>query len=198
MALIDCPECGHGFSQYAKTCPQCGFPNPLALHPAGRGRALAKRETREIEPSPGWDPEPEAGRWQAPAVPPEYRPPQAEYRLPPEPPPKRQEPETITAYAVETEPHYDNSLTGFFHGKTHFWFALCIYYLGGTVALYVATVALGTPLFMLFVGGGWAFVGLFLLLWNAKNLEHDSGKWLARIVIVLILLSWIGAAAHGH
>ena len=33
MALVDCPECGRRFSQYAKICPEYHFPNPLSLYP---------------------------------------------------------------------------------------------------------------------------------------------------------------------
>ena len=196
MALVDCPECGRRFSQYAKVCPRCHFPNPLALYPPGGGRALTKRRTQELEPPQDWDTDEEAGRWQPPAASPEYRTPRPEYRPQPEPAPQPQRagPETITAYEVVKEHHYDNSLSGFFHGKTHFWFGLCIYYLGGVFALTVATAALGHPIVMLFVIGSWAFVGMFFLLWNAKNLPQASGTWFARIVIVLILLCWIGAA----
>jgi hypothetical protein len=198
MALIDCPECGNGFSQYAKTCPQCGFPNPLAAHPVSRGRALAKQGTRDIEPVSGWNPEPEEEGWQPPIRRPAYRPPQPAYRLPSQPQPLRQEPETFATYAVETAPHHDNSLSGFFHGKTNFWFALCTYYLGGTIALTVTAVVLGEPEFMKVGVGGWLFLGLFLLFWNAKNLVHDSGKWIARLIIIIILLSMIGVVPHGH
>lgn len=101
MALIDCPDCGRRFSQYAKACPDCDFPNPLAEHPSGRGRALTKRRSQEVQPAPEWDTDEEAGRWQPPTVPPEYRPPQPQYRPPPEP--QRREPETLTAYAVKEE-----------------------------------------------------------------------------------------------
>lgn len=51
MALVDCPECGHGFSQYAKTCPKCNFPNPLARYLPGWGRALTKRRAQELQPA---------------------------------------------------------------------------------------------------------------------------------------------------
>ena len=62
----------------------------------------------------------------------------------------------------------------------------------------VATVVLGKPEFMEVGVGGWLFLGLILLFWNAKNLAHDSGKWIARLIIIIILLSWIGAGPHGH
>ena len=29
MALVNCPECGHEMSEYAKICPNCGCPNRL-------------------------------------------------------------------------------------------------------------------------------------------------------------------------
>lgn len=29
MALVNCPECGHKMSEYAKICPSCGCPNRL-------------------------------------------------------------------------------------------------------------------------------------------------------------------------
>ena len=135
-------------------------------------------------------------RWQPPIQRPEYQP-QSTYR-PPGQQSIRQETETITVYAVETEPHHDNSLSGFFHGKTNFWFALCTYYLGGTIALSVAMVVLGRPEFMAVGIGGWLFLGLFLLFWNAKNLAHDSGKWIVRLIIIIILLSLIGVGPHGH
>ena len=187
MALIDCPECSHGFSQYAASCPQCGFPNPLAAHSKGGGRALAQRPHAEFAP-PIRYPEPAVDAWQpAPA--------RAEYFAPsPPPPPPSRSAEPVTVYAVEEKKTYDNSLSGFFHGKAYFWFALCVYYLGGFIALGVATIALGEPEALVFGAGGYAFVGLFLLLWNSKNLDRNSSKWLARIVIVMILLSWIGAA----
>lgn len=149
MALIDCPE-----------CPRCHFPNPLAEHPSGRSRALTKRRSQDLQVAPDWDTDEEAGRWQPPAAPPEYRPPQPQPRRP-EPPPKQSE--TITAYEVVTEPQHDNSLAGLFHGKTNFWFALCVYFLGGTFALAIITAVIGKPEFMMLGVGSWAFVSLFLL-----------------------------------
>jgi heme A synthase len=47
---------------------------------------------------------------------------------------------------------------------------------------------------MIYVFGGYAFVGLFVLLWTTKNIAHDLSKWLVRIVIVLLLLAWMGAS----
>lgn len=189
MALIDCPECSHGFSQYAASCPQCGFPNPLAAHSKGGGRALAQRPAAEFAP-PVRAPEPAVDAWQpAPA--------RTEYFAPsPPPPPPSRSAEPVTVYAVEEKKTYDNSLSGFFHGKAYFWFALCVYYLGGVFALGLATVALGEPAFMIFGVGSWAFTGMFFLLWSSKNLDRNSSKWIARIVIVMILLSWIGAATN--
>lgn len=187
MALIDCPECSHGFSQYAPSCPQCGFPNPLAAHGRGGGKALTRRGQADFEPPTRYR-EPDVDVWQPPPA-------RAEYLAPsPPPPPQSRSAEPVTVYAVEEKGNYDNSLSGFFHGKTYFWFALCVYYLGGVLALTVATTALGMPMVLRIGMGGWAFVGLFFLLWNSKNLDQNSSKWIARIVIVLILLSWIGAA----
>lgn len=187
MALIDCPECSHGFSQYATSCPQCGFPNPLAAHGKGGGRALAQRPHAEFAP-PVRYPEPAVDAWQSPPVRAEYLTP-----LPSSSPPQSRPAEPVTVYAVEEKRTYDNSLSGFFHGKTYFWFALCVYYLGGFIALSVATITLGKPEALVVGSGGWIFVGLFFLLWNSKNLDRNSSKWIARTVIVLILLSWIGA-----
>ena len=124
MALIDCPECSHGFSQYAASCPQCGFPNPLAAHSRVAARALAQRPTGRLCPAHRY-PEPAVDAWQpAPA--------RVEYFAPsPPPPPPSRSTEPVTVYAVEEKKTYDNSLSGFFHGKAYFWFALCVYYLGG-------------------------------------------------------------------
>jgi hypothetical protein len=164
MALINCPECDKQFSQYARSCPQCGFPNPLSDL---TGKALSTRQSTGIQEIPDTD----------------YIPAPRQINV-------VSEPRKTISYDRE-EKQYDNSLYGLFHGRTHFWFALCVYYLGGVVLLTMATVFVGQPQFMLWGVAGWAFVGLFVLLWNTKNLSHGAGKWLARILIVLILLVWI-------
>jgi hypothetical protein len=124
-----------------------------------------------------------------------HRPPEPEYHPQPAPDPDIQtvtpeQTQTTTYYAVE-EKHYDNSLFGLFHGRTNFWFALCMYYLGGAALSIVVTVFFRLTQFLLWASVGWMFVGLFVLLWNTKNLEHTAGKWTARVLIVLILLVWL-------
>lgn len=171
MALVDCPECGHGFSEHAQGCPRCGFPIELLTDGGERSTALTGQRASG---GGGY-------RSTAPAVP----------QSPPRPA------ENVTLYAVEAERQFDNSLSGFFHGRTHFWFGLCVYYLGGVTALMAATVTLGQSIVLVIVMGGWAFIGLFLLLWNSKNLGEESSKWIARVVIVLILLMWVGAVVQG-
>jgi len=192
MALVDCPECKWQFSQYAKTCPKCGFPNPLSYYPVSHDKALVEREQTDIQ------------TYEETQYPQEvnirnqsdvqrvhtYNPPPNT----PSPSPKAVQIDPAPqVYVPEEEDRFDNSINGFFHGRSHFWFALCVYYLGGVVALTVAAVALGTPEFMKMLVGGYAFVGLFVLLWTTKNLPHVVSKWSARILIVLVLLIWIGA-----
>jgi hypothetical protein len=187
MPLIDCPECGRGFSQYAGQCPQCGFPNPLSAFPVSHhDRAIVTRQRTDIRAPK----EPTYPQAQEPVRQP---PPEPEYHPQPAPDIQTVTPEqtqTTTYYAVE-EKYYDNSLYGLFHGRTNFWFALCVYYLGGVVLSIVTAVFFGQPQFLLWASAGWAFVGLFVLLWNTRNIEHTAWKWLARVLIVLILLVWL-------
>lgn len=195
MALVDCPECEWQFSQYADSCPRCGFPNPLSEYSTNRNKSLVARDQTDVQ------------SYKETQVPHDvhihnqsdvqqlhtYKPPPNT----PSPSPHvvQADPQPQT-YVPQEESHFDNSINGFFHGRSHFWFALCVYYLGGVVALTVAAVSLGTPEFMKMLVGGYAFVGLFVLLWTTKNLPHMVSKWSARILIVLIILTWIGASTN--
>jgi len=177
MALVDCPECNWKFSQYAEKCPKCGFPNPLSNYPVSNKKALAEREDMGVQVF---------GEAQPVEVQQVITQPKPHIRTIQETP----APEEHT----QENSHLDKSLNGFFHGRAPFWFALCIHYLGVLAALAVATVALEEPKFMIYVFGGYAFVGLFVLLWTTKNIANDLSKWLVRIVIVLLLLVWMGAS----
>lgn len=55
MALIDCRECKKKISEYAETCPQCGF--PIAKYEADEARKAKPRElTPEQEEIYGFGP----------------------------------------------------------------------------------------------------------------------------------------------
>lgn len=181
MALVDCPECRHAFSEHARACPRCGFPVKLLEPPGRRGRSLAQRD--RFDDDEDWEDAPREERRVPARTPTRARAPQRH--------------DTVTLYAVPDEAAHDNSLSGFFHGRANFWFALCVHYLGGVAALGIAAVALGEWIVLVAAMGAWAFIGLFLLLWNSKNLHEGSSRWIARILIVLVLLGWIGAAMQG-
>lgn len=178
MALIDCPECNHGFSEQAVACPQCGFPNSLGSS-SGGGRGLVRQGTVYEAEQPAGD---FAGGYSVPAA------------VSPAPTRSAKRPQRATIVTTDEVDSFDNTLSGFFHGRTYFWFGLCVYYLGGLLAIGVVAAALGGPAAVLMVGGGWFWIGLFLLFWNAKNFEQESSKWIARIIIAMLLLSMVGAA----